>query len=209
MALGSIMHEGEAGTVSISNHVADDADTLEARPVRSPKGFRAKIRAVMAAEAFDPGEPELVHFHSASRLDRLMAILRQPPMRYQNTYVWLLLAASLDVMLTWIVLFLGGEEVNWLADRVIQTHGLRGMIVFKFGLVVFVILMCEFIGRMRDHTGRRLAVWAVVVNFLPVVWTITQLLFVTILGGGAAADDQVLLQIAPVSLLAGRASWNS
>lgn len=189
MALGSIMHEGEADTVSISNYVADDTDTLEARPGRSAKGFRAKSRAEMAAEACAPGEPELVHFRSASRLARLMAIFRQPPMRYQNTYVWLLLAASLDIMLTWIVLFLGGEEVNWLADRVIKAHGLRGMIAFKFCLVVFVILMCEFIGRLRDHTGRRLAVWAVVVNSLPVVWTITQLLFVTILGGGAAADD--------------------
>ena len=103
-------------------------------------------------------------------------------MRYQNTYVWLLLAASLDIMLTGIVLFLGGTEVNWLADRVLEKYHFPGMIAFKFGLVVFVILMCEFIGRMRDQTGRRLAFWAVVINFFPVVWTITQLLLVMVLG---------------------------
>lgn len=148
-----------------------------------------------------PGKTGLVESGSSGTLARLMGIFRQPPMRYQNTYVWLLLAASLDIILTWTVLFLGGSEVNWLADRVLDKYHFPGMIVFKLGLVVFVILMCEFIGRMRDKTGRRLAFWAVVINFFPVVWTLTQLLVVTVVDGGVAVDDDFLPQISTVLLV--------
>ena len=203
MAPSSTIDEEVTDTGSASHHVPNSADALYARPGRSGTGSRAKGRTPMAAESFAPGEPALVHSASSSTLARLMAIFRQPPMRYQNTYVWLLLAASLDIMRTWIVLVLGGEEVNWLADRVLEKYHFPGMIAFKFGLVVFVILMCEFIGRMRDQTGRRLAVWLVVINFLPVVWTITQLLVVMVLGDGVAPDDKLLLQISHMLLV----SW--
>lgn len=156
-------------------------------------GIGGKART--PAESIVPDRSGLVSHHPSSTLARLMGIFRQPPMRYQNTYVWLLLAASLDIMLTGIVLFLGGSEVNWLADQVLKTYQMPGMVVFKFGLVIFVILMCEFVGRMRDKTGQRLATWAVVINFFPVVWTITQLLFVFIMGEGPTSDIDPLFQM--------------
>jgi hypothetical protein len=67
-------------------------------------------------------------------------------------------------LLTWIVLFLGGKELNQLALNVLQRWALPGLLVYKFGLVCVVILICEFVGR-RDHdTGRRLSRAAVIIT---------------------------------------------
>ena len=95
-----------------------------------------------------------------------------PPMRYPNAYVWLVLVSALDVMLTLIVLVaLGGFEVNPIAADVIDRLGYTWAIVFKFAIVVFVILICEVIGRRDDRTGRRLVRAAVVISAVPVIYT--------------------------------------
>jgi Domain of unknown function (DUF5658) len=102
-----------------------------------------------------------------------------PEMRYQNAYVWLVLVSSLDVMLTIIVLVAkGGFEVNPVAAAVIDTHGFGWAIVFKFAIVVLVVLICEVVGRMHDRSGRKLARAAVAINSLPVVYTFALLLLV-------------------------------
>ena len=89
--------------------------------------------------------------------------------RYPSEYTWLVFAASLDLMFTWIVLHRGGREVNLLADAVIESFGLWGLSAFKFGIVLFVICLCEIVGRRRHGAGRFLAVTAVVLNCVPVV----------------------------------------
>src|SRR5262245_29291971 len=96
---------------------------------------------------------------------------------YPNTYVWLVFLASLDVMMTWIILSpaFGGYEVNKLANWVIRAGGLKATIVYKFGLIVLVVVICELIGRRRPKTGARLAAWCVAIQCVPVLVAFVQL----------------------------------
>lgn len=94
---------------------------------------------------------------------------------YPNIYVWFVLASALDVFLTFIVLELGGREVNAVAAWVLDAFGLAGMTAFKFVVVAFVILLCQAVGRRNRRTGRRLAEWAVALTFVPVVFTLIML----------------------------------
>ena len=91
-------------------------------------------------------------------------------MRYPNTYVWLLLLSSMDIMLTWVILLFGGAEVNPIARWIIDHYGLPGMIVYKFALIVFFISICEIVGTLRDSTGWLLSKFSVIVACVPVVW---------------------------------------
>ena len=93
-------------------------------------------------------------------------------MHFQNTYAWLILISSLDIMLTWKILDRGGMEVNPLAAIVIDAWGMQGAIAFKYALMMWVILACEFLARMRGNAGRLLAYTAVVVSATPVVWSL-------------------------------------
>jgi hypothetical protein len=98
-----------------------------------------------------------------------------PHVRYPNEYVWFVLFSSMDILLTWAILKNGGSEVNPIAQRVIATWGLNGAIGFKFGLTIFVIVICEFIARRRVGTGRMLARLAVIVSAAPVVYSLVLL----------------------------------
>lgn len=97
---------------------------------------------------------------------------------YPNCYVWYVFLASLDVMMTWIILsppFLG-REVNWLANWIIQRGGMHAMIPYKFALVFVVITICEIVGRADRNRGRRLAEWSVAITSIPVIVAFAQLL---------------------------------
>lgn len=97
-------------------------------------------------------------------------------MRYQDAYVWLLFLAAGDVMLTWFILERrGGSEVNPIADLVIKAWGLWGAIGFKFSLVLFVIVVCEIIGRRQPGRADFLIATALVVSALPVVYSLALL----------------------------------
>src|SRR5688500_17242074 len=93
---------------------------------------------------------------------------RGKPVLYPNVYVWLVLVSSLDVMLTWTILHLGGYEANPLAARVIEEYDLWGMVSFKFFLVIVFLLACEFVGRRRPQTGRVMAYVALTISAAPV-----------------------------------------
>jgi hypothetical protein len=108
---------------------------------------------------------------------KLPSFLSVPEMRYQNAYVWLVLVASLDLILTMLVLYWwGGSEVNPIADAVIAHLGYGWAIVFKFSTIIFVIIICEVVGRREPRSGRSLAIGAVVINAIPVAFTIAILL---------------------------------
>ena len=113
--------------------------------------------------------------------------LRSTPMRYPNAYVWFVFVSAMDIMLTWAVLTAGGTEANPIASSVIVRWGLPGAIGFKFGLAIFVILVCEIAGRHRDRTGRGLAYLAVGLSSVPVLWSLT-LLAVHVFVTGATVD---------------------
>ena len=86
-----------------------------------------------------------------------------------NHYAWFVLASSLDLLMTWVVLHVGGYEANELARYIIERFDLYGVLVFKFALVIVVIGICEFVGMRRHETGRRLATWAIIVPSLGVL----------------------------------------
>jgi hypothetical protein len=98
-----------------------------------------------------------------------------PHVRYPDQYVWFVFVSALDLMLTWIVLHFGGREANGIANTILQRFGLVGFVIFKFGLVVLVICLCEVIGRRNDRVARRIASFAVAVTCLPVLLSIVLL----------------------------------
>ena len=106
-------------------------------------------------------------------------------MLYQTAYKWFVLISAVDIVLTWFILLLGGSEVNVLADAVIAHAGLKGILIYKFCLVILVVIVCEAVGRRRPWIGRNLARLAVVITALPVVLSIVQLI--------AAQTDAVMV----------------
>lgn len=100
-----------------------------------------------------------------------------PGMRYPRAYTWLVLLSALDLILTGLALqFWGGEEINPFAAYVIDEFGFGWTIAFKFGMMLLAIMMCEFAGRRNDRVGRRLALACVLINAVPVVWTLCLLI---------------------------------
>ncbi len=102
--------------------------------------------------------------------------LASRPVRYPDHYLWYILAASLDLMLTnALINFHGFEEANALAARIIDLSGFAGLIAFKFATVALVVVICEFVGGHRHSTGRKLAGAAIAISALPVVLGLLQL----------------------------------
>lgn len=98
--------------------------------------------------------------------------LTMPVLRFQNEYVWFVFLAACDIMLTWVIIERrGGEEVNPVADMVIASWGIPGAIVFKFCLVLFVVIACEWISRERAKAARRLVWVAIVISAVPVLYS--------------------------------------
>lgn len=97
-------------------------------------------------------------------------------MCFPNLYVWFVFLSSLDILFTSIVLTLGGIEANPLVDWVLVRWGLVGIVAYKFTIVMFVVSMCEIVGRRRARAGRRLAEWTVAIAAIPVYLAVLQLL---------------------------------
>ena len=47
----------------------------------------------------------------------------QPPMRYPNSYVWLVFVSAMDIMLTWAIIERDGTELNPIAAYMIPVEG--------------------------------------------------------------------------------------
>lgn len=109
--------------------------------------------------------------------DSGIGLLELPEMRFQEHYTWLIFVGSLDIMLTWVILRNGGEEVNPVAELVIDAWGLNGAIAFKFALTLFVIVSCEVIARVRPTTARILIWFGVIISSFPPVWSVFLLTF--------------------------------
>ncbi len=102
----------------------------------------------------------------------------RPPMLYPDHYVWFVFLSALDLMLTWVILHNAGVEVNPVACLILDAQGLPGLAAFKFALVMFVIVMCEWVGRSDRRRGRKLSEWAVAITAIPVTVAFVQLLVV-------------------------------
>ncbi len=113
---------------------------------------------------------------SAPQTRRRIGWLSVPQMLYQTAYKWFVYISAMDVILTWFILLLGGSEVNVLADAVIAHTGLKGIIIYKFCLVVLVVVICEIVGRRRLRVGRNLARAAIAITSIPVILSIVQIM---------------------------------
>ncbi len=91
------------------------------------------------------------------------------PILYPKTYAAFLVVATMDVVCTWVVLALGGRELNAFANMLLQRWDVHGLLALKFSVCVMVLITCEFIGRRRPATAVRLAIAAIVLNIFPVV----------------------------------------
>ena len=87
---------------------------------------------------------------------------------FPGYYTWMVFLAALDVMLTWVILFLEGHELNPFAAYAIKHFKLRGIVFLKLGTLALVLWICETVGRRRYATGRRLVRWASVILAAPV-----------------------------------------
>lgn len=93
-------------------------------------------------------------------------------LQYAKAYALLVLFSAIDILLTRKVLMdFGGTEANPLAAYVIEQGGFFAASIFKYALVVLAIILCEVIGRMKDHVGRRLSWTMVMIGIIPIVWT--------------------------------------
>ncbi len=118
-----------------------------------------------------------MHQESASA-DTIWNWFIERPMRYGLTCLALIVLATLDIILTAIVLNDGGAEANPIANTVINNHGMWGMVLFKFALVTCFILLCEEVGRRQPHVGKRLAQVGIGISSIPIIWTLGLFVFV-------------------------------
>lgn len=97
--------------------------------------------------------------------------------RYPNHYTWLVLVASLDILMTYVILHLGGLEANPLAAKVIYRWGVPGMVIYKFCFIIIAIVIAEEVGRRHEAKGRRFAEYAIVISAFPVLFALVLLFF--------------------------------
>ncbi|MEM9108744.1 MAG: DUF5658 family protein [Planctomycetota bacterium] len=93
-----------------------------------------------------------------------------------TAYTWIVVAASLDILLTGIILANGGQEINPIANLVLMSQGFTGMVMFKYIAVFFIILGCEFVTRHNMRKGQRLAIALIAIHFTPVFWSTSLIL---------------------------------
>jgi hypothetical protein len=109
------------------------------------------------------------------------------PVLYPEMYPWLVLVASMDVMMTWVCLWLGGTEFNPIAAVIIEAGGLAGALLLKFSVVILVICVCEFVGRRNSIVAQRLGRVSIGLNCFPVAAAFLQLGAYMYLHGGLIA----------------------
>lgn len=120
--------------------------------------------------------------NAASRPGRAFCVLFRNAL-YPDQYAWYVLASSLDIMLTYVIVWkLGGREVNAIAQHFINALGHWGLILLKFATIILVVAICEVVGRANRASGRRLAIAAICISALPVGAAILQFLAWTHLG---------------------------
>lgn len=109
------------------------------------------------------GTVALVYPSNLSLRQRLAAALRHRSL-YPSLYPWLIALAALDVLLTTLILSLGGTEANAIARAVLDNVGLPGMILLKLLSITFIIGVCQYAGRRRFRAGHLLAQIAIAAN---------------------------------------------
>ncbi|QDU33096.1 hypothetical protein KS4_11380 [Poriferisphaera corsica] len=100
-------------------------------------------------------------------LNRVAKKMGQPEVAYPGYYKWLIFVSAMDAIMTWAILMVGGIEANPIAAAVMSVWGYAGMVIFKFLLVAFFVVMCEWISRKQYETGRVLVSCGVIISAFP------------------------------------------
>jgi hypothetical protein len=107
-----------------------------------------------------------LHLDSLLRHDRAPGAAWRPV--FPNRCLLFATLGLCDFVITSVILSLGGEECNQIANWLLEHAGLAGAAVFKFTIVALVIAMVEWITRRDAAAGRRLANYALVISAVPV-----------------------------------------
>jgi hypothetical protein len=114
---------------------------------------------------------------------------RRTSLLYPNLYTWFLFLSAMDVMLTGVALAMGAYESNPVAAWFLERFGAGGLVLLKFTAVPVVIGLCEYIGRRKPPTGRKLIEWVVALSAVPIVVTLSILMVAAYLKEPAAAGS--------------------
>jgi len=114
-----------------------------------------------------------------SRKERTLT--RQLPLEEESAVF--ILVNFADVVLTGLAFRFGAREVNIAAKWVLHRFGLSGMVIYKFALVTFVLLVCQYIYPTHPKTARAVLLTGSVAYGLLVV-AVTAALFINFFKGG-------------------------
>lgn len=81
-----------------------------------------------------------------------------------------MLVGTLDILITYLILRLGGSEANPVARLGLELLGHWGLVIVKFPSLIVVIGICEWLAARRATLGKRVAEWSVAVSCFPVVY---------------------------------------
>ncbi len=84
-----------------------------------------------------------------------------------------ILVSALDVFMTFILLNMDNfRESNGIANWILVKFGFKGMVYFKFALVVVVVMISQFIATRRIQTARRLLYAGSIITLCVVIYSI-------------------------------------
>jgi hypothetical protein len=88
---------------------------------------------------------------------------------YPEQYLWFVLLSLLDILMTAAILSIGGYEANALANRLLARFDVTGLVILKFCIVTFFVVVCEAVGKRNHVAGRRLVWTANLLTVVPIV----------------------------------------
>lgn len=96
---------------------------------------------------------------------------RIPGVRFPDLYCWYVLASTLDILFTYVVIVVyKGSEANRIAAHIFDKYGWPGMIALKYATVILVLLVCEVVAMKSEQAAQRLAIFAICVGAFPVLY---------------------------------------
>ena len=87
-------------------------------------------------------------------------------------YLGFLLLNIFDLFLTGYIFRKGGVEANGLANWFWVNYGFHGFAIYKFALVIVVVLACEGISLTKIRTSRIIVTMGCMVYLLIVFWEV-------------------------------------
>ena len=88
-----------------------------------------------------------------------------------NESLLLVVLSICDLLMTYVLLRKGGHfyEANPIARWIFERWNIAGMTAFKFGLVAFIVILCEIIERRRPRVGRAIMLLGCIAALLVIV----------------------------------------